>query len=332
MPFNVWASSSNVPLIICPGGSEGEDASRGQPGWDAGVVFPDLRYLATYLERLGRKVSRLAVCAHGFPGLVDVDSVFPPNESVTSGPATDPKVWAERSGKCLSIDSFDRFRPLLNRIGSCMEDDSVILFMSCIMASGQSGADLLSKLSSETWKRSLVVGFIKIGTKTSKIHLARCDLPGMKFGQDNDNVSRSPSQQDERVAALAKEPWADENSSLAKKAKGGVLQGKDPEFVDAFQYFVGKWNFEIGDWRGLIEFKGSRVDMSGACYWQPMDRPQQHIGTWTRGSGAEITFKFDDDKKGWQRVFTTQIKAGSNPGTVAINGVQHGFFTIWTSR
>src|ERR1700679_544302 len=90
----IWASGSNAPLSVCEdarlrGGTEWQDATYGQAGWDWGINFADFADLVQKLQgstpsltcgnswfdcdpiKPGELV-RLAINCHGGPGIVDI--------------------------------------------------------------------------------------------------------------------------------------------------------------------------------------------------------------------------------------------------------------------
>ena len=332
MSITVWASAPKTPLLICADGSAENDEKRGQLGWNFGIKYNDLTNLVSFLEGKGDKVSRLAICAHGASGRVDINGVFESNSTLTQSASNmSDGEWDAKVKKCLSVETFDAFKPHLIRIGNVMADNSVILFMSCNMASGSPGADLLKKLSADVWTRSKVVGFTRIGTRMGKIHLAMCDLPGMKFGQENQSPSTSAAQEDARVQALVNEPWADETNAVAKWAQKGVL-GKDPDRVDWLKTLIGPWSLEAGDWTGIIKFDGSIADRKGKVWWANSWADKKHNGEWHIEATNTVVWQFDDDPKDWVRVWEVKMDDATVKGNVTINKAPHGFFRMWNTR
>lgn len=338
MAKKVWAAAANSGFIICHDGAGGEvDPSRADLNWDYGIRFPTLYDLCLKLEGLGEKVSRLAVCAHGAPGLVDVDSVFPPQSSLTQ--ATTEAQETELYKKCLSKETFENFRQTLVRIGATVVDGGTITFMSCNMASGDAGAELLKMLSIGPWNKHTVVGFTRIGTITSKIGIDSCRLPGLKFGLENYSPSASESQFGKRVEALVKEPWADASSPLAKISRQGVLI-KDPDFVDYRKTFIGVWNFEIGDWRKIIVFEGDVNSPTGVgpCYWADSLSPSatRHAGQWLNPGKNVFGFLFSNkdaprpDLAGAE--FWFDLNTPGPVGRITVMKTEKGQFKLWNSR
>ncbi|MBX3568840.1 MAG: DUF4347 domain-containing protein [Rhizobiaceae bacterium] len=337
MGKKVWASSSNVGLAICAGGAEDEtDPSRGDLFWDTGIMFGSLKELADRLTTMGEKVSSLAICAHGDPGIVDIDSVFPSNSSLTGAMTSDKEM--ELKAKCLSNDTFTRYANDLGRIGSAMEDGGGIRFMSCNMGSGEPGAKLLNRLSSGPWSKQYVTGFTRIGSITSKIYMGKCMLPGLKFGIDNTAPSSSQQQFDARVQALVKEPWADVGSPVAKISRNGALI-KNPDQADYGNTFYGSWVFEVGGKSTVIFFEKNEYNSDyGPCAWADNSSPavKRHKGQWLRLGGLNYSFSFAKGEEpkpeyaGADYIF--KLDTAGPTGRIMINRAEKGQFKIWNSR
>ncbi|HVJ84868.1 MAG TPA: hypothetical protein VM452_04440 [Caulifigura sp.] len=337
MGKKVWAAAANSGFIICPDGSGGEvDPTRADLNWDYGIKFSTLYDLCLKLEGLGEKVARLAICAHGAPGLVDVDSVFPPQSSLTQ--AITEAQETELFDKCMSKKNFENYRQTLARIGATVEDGGAITFMSCNMASGDPGAEMLKMLSLGPWNKQTVVGFTRIGTIVSKIGINSCRMPGLKFGPDNYSPSMSESQSNKRVEALVKEPWADASSPLAKICRQGVLM-KDPDFVDYKKTFIGTWMFEIGTWQKIIVFEGDVGNtMSGACYWADniSAGTKRHPGQWSNIGKNNYLFMFPEKEapkpEFAKSEFHFDLSQAAPTGRILVGRAEKGQFKLWNTR
>ena len=99
-----------------------------------------------------------------------------------------------------------------------------------------------------------------------------------------------------------------------------------------FKYLIGRWNFEIGDWQGFIEFEGNLADGWGPAFWTERGSAKKHYGHWYRISKTEVGWQFNDDPKDWRRVFRVELNGFSCDGKITINKNPHGFFKIWTTR
>jgi hypothetical protein len=336
MGAKVWASSQSSGLIVCPDGAgEDPDPARGDPDWDFGTNFEKLQFLPQKLDDVKGPISRLALCAHGAPGMIDLDSVFTSQNTLTqSASGSADTDFDDKVRKCLTLDTVDQFKPALQEIGRRIEDGGSITFMACNMAAGAMGGNLLKVLSKDIWPKLHVVGFTRIGTIVSKLGLKSCRLPGLKFGVDNTAPSSSQAQQDGRVQVLAKEPWADASSPVAKIARQGILT-KDNEIVDWTPYLVGTWMFEVpGAPASIVRFEADESGrfFGGRCTWLQNLTPsgKKKTGFWSSIGDSNFIFLFGEDPKG--REYHFRLDGVSLTGQVKDMKVTKGQFKLWTTR
>lgn len=244
MPFTVWASSRDVPGVVCsdarlggldpesrvpsrrhvgdglpplyPGGIvDDRPGGSGQGGWDRGISFSSLEDLARALSGhpfTAGSVSRLAINVHGLSGLLLVDGDG--REGLTADNCYRPP-----------------FRTSVDKIGLATRRDAVILFMGCLAGQGPEGTRLLKQLS-KSWPGRQVVAFTTVGfAPAGMMHRAGagCTEPGMRdtdveyagFGPGaNDPTTRRLGEMWPNLQAM---PWASERSPHAKIALRGLI-------------------------------------------------------------------------------------------------------------
>jgi len=242
--LKVWASASDVPLLVCRdarlrdrGASSlwrstlsQTDKIYGQTGWDIGLNFSDLSDLANQLNRIHvpeyvsgggnlirrGELSRLAINAHGVPGAVYVNGRNRPTKSLNA-----------RTARVMHKTD-------LRRIGLLTRNDgtSVILLMGCIAGRGQDGTDLLLALSRE-WPDRRIVAFATIGFAIGgamKRPGENCTEPGMRLTR-SPHPSLTPRLEREYEMIwnnLGQLPWASETSPFAKVALNGrIIRGNN---------------------------------------------------------------------------------------------------------
>lgn len=202
--IRIWTYNGiNIPADFCEDarlrGSDDEEADRpyGQAMWDLAIEFANARHLASLLksEKLPdhlcgggfwcsrpscpiKNVSFLAICAHGSPGLVDIDG----KTRVTWGqPISGQNLLSEAT-----IDAH-RYDAELTQIGNVMKKEGTIMFMSCWAARGPvMGTPFLLKLS-RIWKDIYVAGIVTMGyvgshqyQGRSRLFRGNCTEPGMR--------------------------------------------------------------------------------------------------------------------------------------------------------
>jgi hypothetical protein len=85
---------------------------------------------------------------------------------------------------------------------------------------------------------------------------------------------------------------------------------------------VGKWQVNIGDWKGWFVFRNG-----GGCAWSETGGPE-HQGTW-KIAGNEVQWTYSDDPPGWERIFHARLPLKSKvSGEATIKGVNHGYYTM----
>lgn len=88
----------------------------------------------------------------------------------------------------------------------------------------------------------------------------------------------------------------------------------------------GTWRVRIGNWDGFFVF-----GRGGICSWRNGGGERIHMGKW-KVTDREVQWSYDDDPKGWQRVFHTRLPIGYEvDGNITINGAPHGFFQMSTT-
>lgn len=352
MGYKLWASANAAPLLVCQsGGSVSEDdkqrlsdkapdyASRIDFDWTYGVRFKLVTELVDYMHarsvEMGQKCSRLAIMAHGDPGLVDIESASAGNFARSLDQQSED--FKKLKEKALTPDTIGKFTSALARLNDELAPGAYVLFMSCNMAGKREGAMLLMELS-KVIKNASVVGFTRIGTSFQIQSVKHCDYPGMKVGN---YVAPAGSEKDEfeRKQALLTAPFANEANPFAKVANSGKLV-KDPEpelapgaAVPAGHWvgkLIGSWGFEIGDdFQGSVGFEGNLAAGSGRAYWvNSTNMTLKHYGKWTALGGTEISFEFDDDQPGWKRLFKVKIEGPTSVGYITIGSVPHGMFKM----
>ncbi|HJQ68513.1 MAG TPA: DUF4347 domain-containing protein [Blastocatellia bacterium] len=236
--ITVWSENIDAPGRPCkdarlddspaspyPGGT-----SKGQSGWDMGIIFATLPNLAIQLAvnptpshvcdnlfldcpPIARgQLSRLAIVAHGTPGSLEVN----------------------RRGRApLSVQEIrgGLIDATLSGIEELLSSDAVVLLMGCNAGKGPLGAELLIELS-KRWPGRKVAAFTKVMTHGFRRGRAgqQCSEAGYR---DTDFETECPL--DARTTEcefarygndwdnLNKLPWGSELSPHSKIAKDGVI-------------------------------------------------------------------------------------------------------------
>lgn len=291
--LNVWAVGGSAPGLVREDACA-SDPSHAQPGWDVGVNYGGIDDLVHKLQQLldDRKdplappnsdplfetlIGKLAISAHGGSN----------GEFYINGP-----------GLPLRASDFATYLPQLRKIGELLEHNATIYLMGCLAGKGIAGTKLLNALSGE-WSGRMVVGFTRIGQDPADGH-----CPGTKFG-DKLFAAKNAAEENQREIALLSAPWASEHSPQAKVSRFGVLtKDVDPEYATfddipadvqfGMDYLIGKWDVEIGDWKGAFNFAGTSG--SGTVTWTSLASPSPHAGTWGSFDG-NITWDFKKDDR-----------------------------------
>ncbi|MBR0799374.1 hypothetical protein JQ615_28710 [Bradyrhizobium jicamae] len=340
MGYKLWASTNGAPILVCtdaPPTSDIKDRDdskykgRVDFDWNYAVRFKLLSELVTFMRGLPNKCSRLAIMAHGWDGLIDIESVNP--SAALSTQAQSDQLLKDGA---LTVPNIAKFKANLSLINDFLEPNSYLLFMACKMASHTAGAELLMEISKIVTNAN-IVGYTRIGTAYQVKSVKSCDYPGMKVG-DYAGPATDDADLFKRKEALLSAPFADENNLYAKVARGGkLIKDPEPEYAPGVslagthwvERLIGSWSLEIGDWKGVVVFEGSVAAGSGKSNWREAPGAFQHKGNWTRvGQTTEITFQFDTDQPGWKRLFRVKVDAASNNGDITIDKVPHGFFKL----
>ena len=243
--LSVWATHGDAPGKACfdarltavdPCVQYPDGTPRGQAGWDMGMGFDTLANLADQLTRrplttpahlcgnlfmdcapiAPGQITRLAINAHGAPGVLAVNGKDNPNTlNVTA--LLDPAVR----------DDWDA-------VVQATAPDATIILMGCIAGKSLAGTALLTALSAITPGRTLVafttIGFTH-GARQVR-HGKGCAEPGMR-DTEFDNEAPTPQIEDQRYPLdrwndLGALPWASEFSPHAKVVRDGVLLRTPP--------------------------------------------------------------------------------------------------------
>lgn len=205
--------------------------TQGQAGWDAAVVFSNLKELADKLSAglpmprqfCGNLVSdcdpirkgeltRLAICLHGNRGGV----------LAVNGRSKEPK---------LNPDNIESFHSYLHTIGLFTRAGSTILLMGCLAGQGEPGTRLLAALA-RIWPRRTVVGFSTVGYRhpgAMKRPGEPCELPGMRDTDAPDEIFANPAKWDSQWSDFKTLPWASEISKHAKVVRDAVVLRCPPD-------------------------------------------------------------------------------------------------------
>lgn len=240
MSLAVWAEQYDAAGIICEDarlreGSELSDRTYGQAGWDMGLRFGRLHELASKLKEhpvfvprhvCGNwllncgpiqegQISRLALCVHGDPGILYVNSKNEPGLTIEN--------YTDRAA----------FGTDLENIGRMTSTEAVILFMSCDAGAGEPGTMLL-KAFSTVWKGRTVVGFSTLGgiwaVGMKRRGAGVCNEAGMRDTPWTAHTPDLDQKLKEQWTDLKSLPWATEMSPHAKCALNGhIIRSPDTE-------------------------------------------------------------------------------------------------------
>lgn len=211
--------------------------SRGQAGWDVGILFGNLKSLATKLRYqpialpnficgnlfqdcppLQRgQLSRLAINAHGESGEVAINGQRHPVKLTAVTLASDPDIQAD-----------------LSAIRDALDPAATLLFMGCLAGKGLGGTALITALSLFMPGRKIVafstIGFSHGGRQVRHGEHGFTE-PGMRDTEHFFPAS-SELEEDNRYGAIWNDlnllPWASEYSPHAKVAlNGAIIRGID---------------------------------------------------------------------------------------------------------
>jgi hypothetical protein len=246
-PIAVWADGGATPHTVDPDPrlpSPGAgDTPQGQDGWDLGIstfgIAPAaFRGLAKQLTDgtinlpaylgggvLGaHQIKRLAIVAHGAPGIMDVDQ----NEV---GQGFGARVPA--AGVSLTLARIPNYTQELDMIGETLDREGVVYLVACNLADGPDGEDLLKALS-DRWPTTKIVAIRSLGA----VPLGVAKNSGTMFAGLRDtnymNAARSPGvTRDYEKPAICNDltalPWISETSPHATVAlDGSIIRRGDP--------------------------------------------------------------------------------------------------------
>lgn len=324
MDLAVWANSRTSPIDTC------EDAklsagptllypagtNQGQAGWDVGLGYQDSGDLGQKLGAVKLSkgtITRLAINSHGAPGFFDLDG---------SG-----ALLMTQNDRFLTVTTMgNKFNSQLAMIKMQLASDGIVLFMGCNLGQGEQGSEFLRTLSQTLFRGLLVVAFTTVGVSMQQYRAGQhCTNPGMR-DTPFERPATTPELENVRYqgGVLFQLPWASESSPHAKTAKNGViLKNPDPPQTFDWSYIVGKWDVEIGPWKGVFVFEKTGA-MQGSVYWMDTASLTKHGGYWSARDGA-ISWQFSDDPPRFKRTFNVVLPLQS-----LVNGsVQpSGFFKM----
>jgi hypothetical protein len=324
MAISVWAATGVSHVRVCtnpslPGLFYPDGGRIDQGGWDFGINFGRLESLVADLVTTpvpavrGQKIERLAFDGHGGPG---VFQFYP-------------------TGAYFDNDHFGDYAGPLKQLNGVLTSNAVVIFMGCNMGQRIAGSDFLKRISTEIFPGKRVVGFITTGYTPRGLYRPadKCSSAGMKDTDYTTTIPTNPGADtataeadkypDSLVVSL---PWASESSIHAKVAQDGKII-KDPEggIFSGEVLIVGRWNVEIGDWRGVFVFGSDHT-----VYWADLSGPTRHPGRWSMSPDGTPTWQFNDDTPGWVRTWIVNppLNVTLN-GKAVINGIEHGVFKMW---
>jgi hypothetical protein len=127
-------------------------------------------------------------------------------------------------------------------------------------------------------------------------------------------------------------------SETLGRVAAGIEQSRASLIVEklAMPDIVGKWIFEVGSWKGVIEFETTAGLQGPKCYWAETNGGRRHYGWWVFSDWdtALLTFQFDDDhpNPNKRRLFSANCDYGSQififTGTYKNPGWPDGGFRV----
>lgn len=256
-PLRLWTAGAGVPLRFVdndprldkPGQG---DTTAGQDNWDVAFEFAKLSDLASSIDggfslpshscgnwvfNCGpiedNQIVKLAIMAHGGPGVVDIDNKI--GKDVDSGGnfLTDPGI--------LNVSSIPARKADLDKILKKLGWRATVYLMCCMAADADAGRDLLKALSKAWEKKEIkVVGFrtilyaagpgqVKKGSQGSSCY-AGC----RETHYSNGKTGTTPRPYEgTQWASLTELPWASESTPHARMAqKGALLQNAQSGLSD----------------------------------------------------------------------------------------------------
>lgn len=311
----VWANTGTSPTSVCddarlaeaPELSYPQGTSNGQAGWDVGLSYGNSSDLLDKLSKVKQAkgpITRLALNSHGGPGCFDIDGVLPREMPRAESPEEKALL-----AKCLSVDTLDNFKSVLDKINGLLADGAPLILMGCLAAAGKEGSELLIKLST-VFRGHMVAGFVTVGVSRQSLRPGTsCNSPGMRETEfQNHNPDDATTEARYSGGALLAMPWAWEWSANAKQARDGALT-KAPSEADSprgLDYLLdAKWKLELpvgGKYAGVLSFDMESAGI-GNVWWAEYQGPQ-HVAKWSEFGGT-LTFKFTTDPL--KRLFSIKL-------------------------
>jgi hypothetical protein len=248
-PHHVFAAVQGSPAWpVCEDAAVRSD-ERGQAGWDLGVNFVSLEDLLGQLARrhLRSAITRLAISCHGqAPGeqgglyLEDTAREHLVTAARLRGAMQDPSFAtpadAELPGDRYDRPYFVRVLALLRSLREYLADDATVLFVSCAVASNDSGLDLLVLLTDILGARVVGFPFVLSRSDTSRRSEGGslgCYVPGAQVT----NTAIAPGTQAVGQQSLQMRGWASETHPSARIATpGGGLSSGEGDTIRADPY------------------------------------------------------------------------------------------------
>jgi hypothetical protein len=221
-------------------GNPTTDTPQGQAGWDVGIrepygttvpgETPVFKRLANFLQpgmslpdHVGggvlqeHQIKRLAIVAHGRPGIMDADQF---EAGFGLGGA---RPQASRS---LTISRFSEYEDSLSKLRTVLARDAHVYLECCNLAANEEGERLLTKISS-LWPTVFVVGSKSMIVVPAGLgRRGGQDFPGLRDSNHNEvPVPPVPKDYEELAFArdLTKLPWLSETSIHATVARNGSI-------------------------------------------------------------------------------------------------------------
>jgi hypothetical protein len=233
-PITIWASGDGTPHRVLEDPRLAADKAEGQAGWEMGINFANFLALSNALGRarashLGEKdigkhnVKKLAIVAHGAPGVVDVDQKEAGSDFGAPTPSGSSSLTAARIG---------HYNTEIDQIAEALCQNAVVIVASCQAGESRDGEALLKALS-KRWKTATIVGLRTIATT---VGLQRKKGTNAMYAGVRDtrfaNGRKSPERDaeiDAQTNDLSKLPWLAEDSPHATVARdGNIIRRGDP--------------------------------------------------------------------------------------------------------
>jgi hypothetical protein len=205
-----------------------------QDGWDVGVnyglgpgalraltnkIAPGTFALPSYVGggvMQAHQIKRLAIVAHGAPGIMDVD------QESSGGFGVHVPVEA----KSLSVPRLSVYSREIADLADLLDRDSVVLLAACNVGDSTAGENLLKQLS-DKWPSTKVVGIrslgaVPVGNIKPGLHAMFAGLRDTRYQNGNAAPNEVRDYDDPTICAdLVRLPWMSENSPHATVALDG---------------------------------------------------------------------------------------------------------------